>query len=195
MGSLSQRYDGVGIVNLNYQVQEVLNGQLWRLVTYPFVQSSPFELILSLIVLWLFGSWFEGRWGKRDFLKFFMLAAMGSGLLALPLSYLINVTLPFRDLGQAEGPGAAFDAMLVALAMTAPDSKVLFGFVLPIRAKTIIFLLLGFQLILGIQTGAAGLSITLGGMAMGYLLVTGNWRPQRWNFWKKPRKKLVHQKN
>jgi membrane associated rhomboid family serine protease len=179
VASLTQNHLGFGINTLDFQVAAVLRGQLWRLVTYPFVDGTPLNLIINLVVLWMIGGWFESRWGERDFLRFFFVSCIGAALLAVPLSILFNLILPFRDVGQAQGPGAALNAMFVALALTVPDSNVLFGFVLPVRARTVVFIILGFDLIYGIQTGAAGLSTTLGGMGMGYLLVTGNWRPRR----------------
>ena len=111
--------------------------------------------------------------------QFLFASWIGAAILAVPLSYLVSGIMPFEDTGYAEGSGPAIDAMLVYLALTAPDTNILFGFVLPMRTRTVIYVLLGFELVVGILTGAAGLSITLGGIAMGYLLTTGNWRPER----------------
>jgi membrane associated rhomboid family serine protease len=179
LGSITQRSLGWGVQDLVYSVTGMLSFELWRLLTYPFAVTTPFGLIIGIVILWFFGSFFESKWGGRDFLRFFARACIGAGIIAIPLSYLFDAILPFRDLGVAEGPGSAFDAMLIALALTAPDSNVLFGFVLPMRAKTMVYILLGFQIVVGIMTGAAALSITIGGMLMGYLLTTGNWRPLR----------------
>jgi membrane associated rhomboid family serine protease len=82
-------------------------------------------------------------------------------------------------MGFAQGPDVVIDAMLVALAITAPNANVLLGFVIPIRAKTIVYIAIAIELISALLTGASTLSISLGGMAMGYLLTTGNWRPER----------------
>ncbi len=189
VGTLTERRFGVGVSSLNFQVGKVLAGEVWRVVTYPFVESSPLNLIVSLVILWLFGSWFESRWGQRDFLRFFIVSTVGAALVAIPLSLLFNQILAaasVHDTGVAEGPGAALDAMLVAMAMTSPDSNILFGFVLPMRARTVVFVLLGIQVVFAIQTGASALSMTLAGMGMGYLLVTGKWRPSR--LWSSARK-------
>ena len=130
---------------------------------------------------------FEAQWGSRQFMRFFFLSTIGAGLLAIPLSALVNLVMPFVDVTVAMGPDAAIDAMMVALALLFPNSTVLFGFLLPVKARTLIYILLGIQVVSGIQSGAASLSVTLGGMLMGYLLVTGNWRPMRW--WKRLRPK------
>lgn len=191
--ALSGRNGGFGIRELSYSVPALLELQLWRLVTYPFVIGEPLGLILSLVIFWLFGGAFEHRWGSKDFFRFFALSCIGAGILAVPLYVVFNVVMPFRDVGLASGPAPAIDAMLVALALTMPDSNVLFGFVLPIRARTVVFLLLGFDLLRGLMTGVAGLSVTLAGMVMGYLLVTGTWRPQslltRWRTWRNRRRR------
>jgi len=97
----------------------------------------------------------------------------------VPFSFLVNLVMPFYDPGVAEGPGPAIDAMLVAMAVASPSSNILFGFLLPMRVRTLIYVMLGLEVVRGVMSGAAGLSIVLGGMLMGYLLVTGDWRPSR----------------
>lgn len=180
ISALTDRKWGIGQSLLRFDAQAILDGEPWRLITYPFVQSAPFGLVLSLVVLWLLGGQLEARWGAKDFLKFFLYSAVGAAVLAIPFGMLVNAILPFRDLGIAEGPGAAINAMLVAAILSAPNSNVLLGFVLPVPARQVVFILLGFEIISGILTGVSGLSVTLGGLLMGYFLSTGNWRPQRW---------------
>lgn len=177
LSTMTQRKFGVGIDRLTFEAGAVLHGEVWRLLSYAFVKRHPVSLLLSAVVLWMFGRWYETQWGSRDYLRFFFLSTVGAAVAALPLSWLLNVAMPFDDLGFAEGPDAAVDAMMVALAINAPSSRVMFGLVLPMPAKSLVWLLLGIDLISGFMTGASTMSITLGGMLMGYLLVTGNWRP------------------
>ncbi len=164
---------------LRFSVPNVLRGELWRLLTYAFLRDSPVSLVLSAVVVFLFARTCESSWGARDFLRFFLLSSVGGAACAIPLHLLINVTGLFGDAGRALGPDAAIDAMMVAMVLNAPDTKVMFGFILPMPAKQVILLLLGFEVLAGLMDGLANLSITLGGMLMGYLLVTGIWRPKR----------------
>ncbi len=177
--TFSGRNADFGAQDLLFSVDAVLNLELWRLLTYPFIIPSVFGLLLSLVILFLFGSHFESVWGSQDFLRFFAISAVGAAMLAIPLNLLLNTILPFGDIGAAGGPSAVFDALLVAMALTAPDSKILLGFVLPVKSRNIIYLLLGWEVLSGLMTGGATLSMTLGGIVMGYVLVTGNWRPDR----------------
>ena len=179
LAKLTERSLGVGPNELVFQVDAVLAGQVWRLLTHVFVKDSTMGLLLSTLVLWMFGGWYENSWGTRDYLKFFFASTLGGAVLAIPLSFITNYIMPFHDLGLASGPDAAVNAMMVALALSAPDSKVMFGFVLPVPARTLLYILLGIDVISGLMSGASTLSVTLGGMIMGWLLVTGNWRPTR----------------
>lgn len=177
---ITQQRIGIGLINFVYSVPAILHLELWRLVTYPFMYTSGFGLILGVLVLYLFGASFESTYGTRDFVRFFAFSCIGAGIIAIPLHFVIEMIGVFQDIGQSVGSGPAVDAMLMALALTAPDSNILLGFVLPIRARTAIIVFLVIQLIYGIMDGASALSLTLGGLAMGYLLVTGIWRPSRW---------------
>jgi len=178
IGSVTQRKLGFGVEDLLFSVDRVLELELWRLASYPFVVRSPFSLIISAAILWLFGRMFEAQWGARYFSQFLGFSWVGAALLAIPFSWLINLVMPFSDPGYAEGPGPGIDALLVSIAITQANTQILLGFVLPIRARTVIYIIIGFELLVGLQTGTSSLSLTLGGLAMGYLLTTGYWRPR-----------------
>lgn len=180
VGQLTQQRLGLGIVNLEYSIHGILNLELWRLVTYPFVYTSGLGLLIGVVILYFVGGAFEAQNGTRDYIRFFVFAALGAGIIAIPLHFVIERIGIFHDVGQSVGSGPAIDAMLMAWALTAPDSNLLMGFVLPMRMRTAIWILIAIQVIYGIMDGASSLSLTIGGLAMGYLLVTGIWRPSRW---------------
>lgn len=190
--SVTQRTLGFGVVDLAFSVDDVLRLQLWRLFTYPFVYDQPFGLLVGVVVLFFLGRWFEAQHGSRDFLRFFAASSVGAALIAIPLHFVLNLGPLFRDVGLAVGAGPAIDAMLMAIALNAPDSNILFGFVLPMRARTMVWMLIGLQVITGLMTGTTALSVTLGGLAMGYLLITGRWRPSRWLKGRRPRTRVRH---
>lgn len=176
---LTERAFGIGIKDLIFTVDGILSLELWRLVTFPFVEYDPLSLVISLVVLYFFGRFFETQWGSGAYARFYLASSVGAAIIAVPLGFVINLVAPFNEIGVAAGPDAAIDAMLVAMALMAPDSHVLFGFILPMRARTVVLAVLGMQVVFGIMSGAAALGVTLGGMAMGYVLVTGIWRPER----------------
>ena len=90
VGSLTQRHFGLGVDNLVFTVDGVLNLELWRLITYPFAYHQPFGLVIGVFIFWLFGKLYEQRWGENNFFKFIALSGVGAAGLAIPLSYLVN---------------------------------------------------------------------------------------------------------
>ena len=187
------RYGMPGPQLWSFDAARVLQGELWRLFTYAFVQDNPLSLLFDALALFILGQSCESLWGGRDFLRFFATSTVGAALLALPVAWLISHTLPFEDAGYAQGPSAAILALLVALMLRAPGAKVLFGFVLPLSAQASIGLILGLYTVSGLMSGTAHLAPAVGGAIMGYVLVTGIWRPQiflaAFNNWRRHRRR------
>lgn len=170
--SLLDRQGGGLLRALMYDRNAILHGEVWRLVTYPWLKTSPLSLLLSAVVLAMFCGAHERMWGGRNMLRFVLQSLLGAGLLALPLGLVLGALMPFADSPLAAGPDAAIDAMLMVTALTAPRSQMLFGFVLPMQARTFVWLMVAFEVIGGIMNQVAQLSLTLAGLAMGYLLFT-----------------------
>ncbi len=116
LAAVSGRTSGFGPEQLMFDGNALVHGEVWRLISYAFIKSDPLGLMLRALVLFIFGRLCEGAWGSRDFLRFYVLSSVGGAAMAVPLWALINsMPLPFHDLGLAEGPDAAIDAMMVAL--------------------------------------------------------------------------------
>src|SRR5687767_8053340 len=41
--------------------------EIWRLFTYQFLHGGVWHLALNMLMLWMFGSELEQRWGRRFF--------------------------------------------------------------------------------------------------------------------------------
>lgn len=155
---------------LEFSRDAVVHGELWRLVTYPWLKAEPLGLLISAVVFYLFCQVHERMWGGPRMARFVVLALLGAGVLAVPLGFVLGAVLPFGDLPYATGPEAAIDAMLMATALQAPRNQMLFGFVLPMQARTFVWLMVGFEVVSGLMSGVGRLSFTLAGLAMGYVL-------------------------
>jgi len=83
-GSILDRRFGFGITTLRFTREAIFDLELWRLVTYPLVESSFLGLLLGVLIFWIFGGWFETRYGRTDFLRFFALSSVGAALWRCP---------------------------------------------------------------------------------------------------------------
>jgi membrane associated rhomboid family serine protease len=60
-------------------------GELWRLVTVTLVHGGPLHLGLNMYALWLAGPFVERLYGRRGFLAFYLVAAVGGSLMSFAL--------------------------------------------------------------------------------------------------------------
>ena len=110
----------------------ILQGQLWRLVTFVFIPvnaSNPIFLLLSLYFYYFIGSTLEKQWGKGKFTIYYLsgvlftvIYAMFAGLLA-GASY-IGITAYYINL-----------SMFFVFATYYPEHRVLLFFFIPIKIK------------------------------------------------------------
>lgn len=122
--------DGLAVQFLWFDWDQVLHGQLWRLLTFIFVPDStnPFNLILSLYFMYFIGSMLEREWGTPKFNLFYL-----SGLVLTLLTGIIS----HYAFGSGTILGAYYVGMSMFLAFAAlyPDAQILFMYIIPLKAK------------------------------------------------------------
>ena len=112
--------------------QEVLHGQIWRILTAflypPFAGSSIFMALLGIYIYYNFASVVERVMGAFDFNVYFF-GSFLVGELGSILYYLISGNdLPYL-------PVYTQFAVFMAFAILYPDTQVLLMFILPIKTK------------------------------------------------------------
>jgi len=104
--------------------EELLRGQLWRLITFIFLppNSSPVWILFSLYFYWMIGTALENRWGSSRFTLFYLLGMAGSVLgVLITGGYADNTYLNL--------------SMFLAFAILNPDFQLLIFFVIPVKMK------------------------------------------------------------
>lgn len=136
--------------------------QLWRLVTYQFLHAGTWHVALNMLMLWMFGSELEQRWGGAFFFKYYLVCGVGGGLLYT----LVRAGVPDPTVGAS---GAIF-GILMAYGMWFPNRVVLLGFLFPVRVRHVIVFLIVIELLQGVESTGDGIAHAahLGGMAFGY---------------------------
>lgn len=111
----------------------VLHGQVWRLLTYGFVNLDPFNFLLSMLGVYFLGSAVEGAIGSRRFAELYVAslvvaAALGSLTALLGLGQ-----------GPAYGAGPATNAILMTFFLLYRNQPImLFPIPIQIPAKYIV---------------------------------------------------------
>ena len=137
----------------------------WTFLTYMFVHAGLLHLLGNMFMLFVFGTAVENRMGSRSFILYYLLCGAGAAVFSLALSSIMGVS-PFV------GASGAVLGVALAFAMYWPDAElVVFPIPVPIRAKTLVALLVGldvFFAFLAPNDGIAHLA-HVGGVVFGYL--------------------------
>ena len=151
------------------------HGQVWRLVTFPFVHAWPGHLIVNMLGLFLFGPIVEAHFRARRYLAFYLLCALAGAACYLLLSI---ARVPIQGSGAPlDGASAAVLGLLVAAALIAPDVEIVYYF-RPITIRALAWLAMAVAAYTVLATGpnAGGQAAHLGGGALGLLLM----KNQQW---------------
>lgn len=163
---------------LKMDVAKVMEGQVWRLLTYAFLHdpTSLWHLLFNMLFLWWFGSELESIYGPREFLSFYLIGALAGGV-----AYVLHPGLQDWFAGgtaRCLGASGAVTAVMVVYAFHFPTRVIYLFFFLPVPIWAFVALQI-FQDAIGLVGGSAGhVAITshLGGALFGFLYYRFGWR-------------------
>ncbi len=158
-------------------------GFVWQPITYMFLHSGIWHILINLFILWFFGREVEYFIGPKYFTRLYFAAGLAGAALWLAF----NISSAATVLGAS----AAVLGCVIAFATLFPDREVtlLVFFVLPVRlkAKYLALIAIAFDVVPLLQradTGVAHLA-HLGGAALGYVYIKqlGYGATPRWLLW------------
>ena len=156
--------------------------QVWRFITFQFLHANTTHILFNMFALYMFGPLIESYLGRRRFLGFYLLSGIGGAVM-----YVVLLGLGFfgRDPRAAAmplvGASAGIFGVLVAAARVAPHATVLIYGAIPMRLRTLAWVLIAIAVLTIFSHGmnAGGEAAHLGGAAVGFLLISN---PQWLNF-------------
>ena len=136
---------------------------IWQFFTHMFLHGGIWHIFFNMFALFIFGMPLERHWGSEKFLKYYIVAGLGGGL----LHYLINPMSFVPSLGAS---GAVY-GLLLAFGLTFPDTILYLNFFIPIKAKYAVIIFGGLELFFGITGTMSGIAhfAHLGGLLTGLL--------------------------
>ncbi len=157
---------------LQLETRKVLRGQVWRLLTCAFChdRTAIWHLVFNMLFLFWFGITLESMYGSREFLLFYLAAAVVASLAYVGLDLLTRESMP------AIGASGAVMAATMLYAIHYPRSVVYVMWVIPVEVRWLVVFYVIFDLhpvLLALagdrmDTGIAH-AAHLGGLAFGYL--------------------------
>ncbi len=140
-------------------------GMVWQFATYMFLHGGFFHLFFNMFLLWMFGSEIERYWGSSEFLKYYFFTGIGGGVLS-------TLVTPNSFVPIVGASGAIF-GILLAYGLAFPDRLIYLYFLVPIRAKYLVLILGGIELLAVASPGGDGIArfAHLGGLLFGFVFI------------------------
>ena len=123
---------------LYFDKELILQGQVWRVITFVFIaeEYNILYLALSLYFYWLIGNSLENEWGSFRFDIFYLCGVLGAVASGFITGYATNYYLNL--------------SLFLAFAILYPDFRVLVFYILPIKVKWLAIVDLALLVILAI---------------------------------------------
>jgi membrane associated rhomboid family serine protease len=156
----------------------VHQGQVWRLLTHAFChdRNGIFHIVFNMLFLYWFGCTLEMMYGWREFLLFYLTAAVFAGLVYVGLELYTRSSIP------AIGASGAVMAVVMLYAMHFPREPIrIIWFSVEMRWLVLFYLIWDLHPVLlaiagdRLYTGVAS-AAHVGGLAFGFLYAKFDWR-------------------
>ena len=145
-------------------------GYIWQIFTYMFLHDTGtfFHLFFNMYALLIFGTVVEQEWGEKRFLIYYFFCGAFAGISIFLVNYFhqgLGYFIP------TIGASGAIFGLLLAFGILFPNAELLLFFIMPIKAKYLVILYAGIELILEFSGGNSSISHIghLGGLAGGLI--------------------------
>jgi membrane associated rhomboid family serine protease len=149
----------------------------YQLITYGFLHSTVdlWHIVLNMFALWLFGREVEMKYGKREFLAFYISAIVVAGLVWT------LAEIASRGAALMMGASGGIAAVVILFAMNFPFRTILFMFVIPMPMWVFALIIVGMDAYGAVnRSGNVAYTAHLGGAAFAFLYYKSGLRLERW---------------
>ncbi len=145
----------------------------WRYLTYAFVHGGFWHFLFNMMMLWMFGDEVCDYLGEKKFVGLYLFSAIFAGLFSIPF-YIFGLLSPYSLIIGASG---ALMGVFVAYYKFFPERTLLMFFVIPMKIKYAIWVLILFDILLSRTNDSIAHFTHLGGVVAGFIfmaLFSGN---------------------
>ena len=164
-------YDNTFLGYLALTPRDVLQGEIWQLVTYSFLHGSPGHLFFNMLSLWFMGSLLERNAGERRFVECYSVSIIGAAFVTIAVSY--TGFMGLRPYSSTIGASGGIFGILMAIAMLYGNQEfMMFPIPITIRVKYLAAIWIFFAIIAVFQPqGGIANFAHVGGLLFGFLYV------------------------
>jgi membrane associated rhomboid family serine protease len=141
---------------------------IWTVLTYMFVHGSGMHILFNMLGLLVFGPPLEQRIGSWEFLTYYLVTGLLTGLFSVFLAFLFGWTGMLLM-----GASGAIYALLLAFAVFYPRARIFIWGIIPVKAPILVLIFAGMALVqqlTGLNSNVAHFA-HLAGLGFGYLYI------------------------
>jgi len=159
--------------------RKVLHGEVWRLITHAFChdRSGVWHIIINMLCLFYFGPTLESMYGPREFLLFYLTAAVVAGLTLVGMDLYTGTAVP------AVGASGAVIGVMMLYTVHFPRETICLFWFFPVEMRWVMLFYLIYDvhpLLLALSgerfSDGVAHAAHLGGLAFGFLYGRCQWR-------------------
>ncbi|HMX05503.1 MAG TPA: rhomboid family intramembrane serine protease [Chitinophagales bacterium] len=164
----------------------------YQIVTHMFTHENFAHVFFNMFSLWMFGAVLENVWGPKRFLQYFLITGLGAALCftayhayevyqsvgtIFPSSSITDTPLRWNVNGlnySAVGASGAIYGILVGFGLLFPNTLIYIYFLLPIKAKYLVIILIAYELYTGFindPNDNVAHFAHLGGALIGFIMI------------------------
>jgi membrane associated rhomboid family serine protease len=165
----------------------------YQIVTHMFTHADFGHVFFNMFSLWMFGAVLENVWGPKRFLQYYLITGLGAALLhigfnAYELYHTIGSVIPSENasytMSQIQkiagcysptvGASGAVYGILIGFGMLFPNTLIYIYFLLPIKAKYLVTILIAIEVYYGFinsPTDNIAHFAHLGGALFGFIMI------------------------
>ena len=152
----------------------------WQFLTYMFTHATVSHFIFNMLSLYIFGTAVERRIGSREFLLYYLLTGVLSGVASYAMFYMANTNTVLL------GASGAIYALLMLFSVLYPRSVIYVFGLIPVQAPLLIILYFIIELISGLSAHDGVAHMThLSGLVFGLLYIIIRMRMNPLREWRK----------
>lgn len=150
-------------------VSLVVEGQLWRLLTYTFLHGNIIHLLFNMYALWILGQFVERYFGRQTFFSVFIIGSILAGVTSFFSSALVILggMNQYSDVATVGASGAIFAFLGLIFGNIVRTRR--YGFQLPIDQGGLLTIIIA-NLLLGFMIPGIDNAAHIGGLVTGFLM-------------------------
>jgi len=135
------------------QPSRVFHGELWRLFTWPFVETGPIMLVVTCLSIYKFGGELVVRWGERRLQRFMAQVLLAAGVITCLLAMLVGAQY-LRRLGGI----AVMNVLVIAWARQFPERTLVLYNLVAFSGQRLVNVTCGIVILLALATSPVWLA-------------------------------------